>query len=177
MKRVLQTVALSAMLTLTLAPIAQAQVKDAWITAKTKIDLMTTDGVRTADLNVDTANGVVTLHGHVPTAMQRARAAEVAKSIKGVKSVNNLLQVVAPAQEQAVESSDASVKAAVERALKSNQSLAKSDIHVASVNKGVVLLAGNAADIFEQLHAVESAYTVRGVRRVAASEVKLKSME
>ena len=177
MRRVLQTVALSAMLTLTLAPLAQAEVKDAWITAKTKIDLMTTDGVRTADLNVDTVDGVVTLHGHVPTAMQRDRAAQVAKSVKGVKSVKNLLQVVTAAQEARVEASDASIKAAVEGALKSNRTLDKSDIHVASVNKGVVLLAGNASDIFEQLHAVESAYTVKGVHHVAASEVKLKSME
>ena len=134
MRRVLQTVALSAMLTLTLAPLAQAEVKDAWITAKTKIDLMTTDGVRTADLNVDTVDGVVTLHGHVPTAMQRDRAAQVAKSVKGVKSVKNLLQVVTAAQEARVEASDASIKAAVEGALKSNRTLDKSDIHVASVN-------------------------------------------
>ena len=177
MKRVLQTVVMSATLTLALAPLAHAQVKDAWITAKTKIDLMTTDGVRTADLNVDTVDGVVTLHGHVPTTMQRDRAADVAKSVKGVKSVNNLLQVVTAAQEDRVEANDASLKAAVERALKSNPSLEKSDIHVASVNKGVVLLAGNASDIFEQLHAVESAYTVKGVHHVAATEVKLKSTE
>ena len=177
MKRVLQTVVMSAMLTLTLAPLAHAQVKDAWITAKTKIDLMTTNGVRTADLNVDTVDGVVTLHGHVPTAMQRDRAADVAKSVKGVKSVTNLLQVVTPAQEEKVELSDATIKTAVARALKSNRSLEKSDIHVASVNKGVVLLAGNASDIFEQLHAVESAYTVKGVHHVATSEVKLKAME
>ena len=177
MKRVLQIGVMSAMLTMALAPIAHAQVKDAWITAKTKIDLMTTDGVRTADLNVDTVDGVVTLHGHVPTAMQRDRANDVAKSVKGVKSVNNLLQVVAPAQEEKVEASDAAIKTGVENALKSNRSLEKSDIHVASVNKGVVLLAGNASDIFEQLHAVESAYTVKGVHHVATTEVKLKSME
>ena len=177
MKRVLQTIVMSATLTLALAPLAQAQVKDAWITAKAKIDLMTTDGVRTSDLNVDTVDGVVTLHGHVPTAMQRERAADVAKSIKGVKSVNNLLQVLTVAQEKKIEADDASIKAAVGRALKSNHALEKSDIHVASVNKGVVLLAGNAFDIFEQLHAIESAYTVKGVHHVAASEVKLKSTE
>lgn len=177
MKRILQAVVLSSVMTLTLAPLAHAQVKDAWITAKTKIELMSTDGVRTSDLNVDTANGVVTLHGHVPTAAQRERAGEVSKGIKGVKQVNNLLQVVAPVDEKTIESNDASIKTGVEQALKSNQSLAKSDIHVASVNKGVVLLAGDASDIFEQLHAVEAAYTVRGVRRVTASEVKLKSTE
>ncbi|MFN7984588.1 MAG: BON domain-containing protein [Vicinamibacterales bacterium] len=176
MKRVLQTAIVLATLSLGVVPVAHAQVKDAWITAKAKIDLMTTDGLRTSDLNVDTENGVVTLHGHVPSAMQRDRAEQVTKSVKGVKSVKNLLQVVSASQEDSVESNDALIKSSVEQALKNSRDLAKSDIHVASVNKGVVLLAGNADDVFEQLHAVEAAYTVKGVHRVA-SEVKVKSMD
>lgn len=176
MKRMLQTAIVLATLTVGYVPPAHAQVKDAWITAKTKIDLMTTDGLKTGDLNVDTADGVVTLHGHVPTAAQRDRAETVAKSVKGVKSVKNLLQVVAPSKEDMVEANDATIKSSVEQALKNNRDLSKSNIHVASVNKGVVLLAGNANDVFEQLHAVESAYTVKGVQRVA-SEVKLKTMD
>jgi len=176
MKRVLQTLAVVATLSVGAVPVAHAQVKDAWITAKAKIDLMTTDGLRTGDLNVDTVDGVVTLHGHVPSTMQKERAESVAKSVKGVKSVKNLLQVVSASQEDAVESNDSMIKSSVEQALKNSRDLAKSGIHVASVNKGVVLLAGNADDVFEQLHAVEAAYTVKGVHRVA-SEVKLKSME
>jgi hyperosmotically inducible periplasmic protein len=176
MKRVLQTLAVAATLSVGFVPVAHAQVKDPWITAKAKIDLMTTDGLRTGDLNVDTVNGVVTLHGHVPSAMQKERAETVAKSVNGVKSVKNLLQVVSASQEDAVESNDSMIKSSVEQALKNSRDLAKSDIHVASVNKGVVLLAGNAEDVFEQLHAVEAAYTVKGVHRVA-SEVKVKSMD
>ena len=38
---------------------------DSWVTAKTKLALMTTEGIDTWDLNVDTVNGVVTLHGKV----------------------------------------------------------------------------------------------------------------
>lgn len=175
MKRLLQTTVVLATLTLGFVPVAHAQAKDAWITAKTKIDLMTTDGVRTSDLNVDTVDGVVTLHGHVPTAMQRDRAEQVTKSVNGVKSVKNLLQVVSNAQEDVVESNDSMIKSSVEQALKNNRELMKTDIHVASVNKGVVLLSGSADDVFQQLRAVESAYTVKGVHRVA-SEVKVKSM-
>ena len=47
---------------------------DAWITMTTKVSLMTTDGVSTKDLNVDTVNGVVTLHGKVATEAERAKA-------------------------------------------------------------------------------------------------------
>ena len=36
---------------------------DSWITMKTKLALMTTEGIDTWDLNVDTVSGGVTLHG------------------------------------------------------------------------------------------------------------------
>ena len=38
---------------------------DSWITMKTKLALMTTEGIDTWDLNVDTVSGAVTLHGKV----------------------------------------------------------------------------------------------------------------
>ena len=44
-------------------PVARSG-QDAWITtARRNRRLMTTDGLRTSDLNIDTENGVVTLHG------------------------------------------------------------------------------------------------------------------
>ena len=43
-----------------------ADAPDAWLTMKTKISLMTTEDLSTSDLNVDTVQGVVTLHGQVP---------------------------------------------------------------------------------------------------------------
>lgn len=174
MKRVLRVLVVASAVTFGVSTIAQAQVKDAWITAKTKVELMTTDGVRTSDLNVDTVDGVVTLHGHVPTAEQRDRAGEVAKGISGVKTVKNMLQVVPTADKDVVEASDASIKDSVDKAFKANRIVADSDIHVASVNRGVVLLAGNADNVNAQLQAIEAAYKVRGVKRVS-SEIKVKS--
>jgi osmotically-inducible protein OsmY len=47
-----------------------------------------------------------------------------------------------------------------------------SGISVASVNKGVVLLAGKAKSLESHLEAVQLAFTVKGVRRVA-SEVQV----
>lgn len=176
MKNVVRTLVVATAVSFGAATMAQAQVKDAWITAKTKIDLMTTEGIRTGDLNVDTVNGVVTLHGHVPTAQQRDRAAEIAKGIDGVKSVKNELQVVAEANKDVVEASDAQIKDGVEKAFKANRIVEDSDIRVASVNRGVVLLAGDADTINEQLQAVQTAHSVPGVKRVA-SEIKVKSMD
>lgn len=176
MKKVMRALVIATVVSFGTVAAAQAQVKDAWITAKTKVDLMTTEGIRTGDLNVDTVNGVVTLHGHVPTAQQRDRAAEIAKGIDGVKSVKNELQVVAAANKDVVEASDAQIKDGVEKAFKANRVVDDSDINIASVNRGVVLLAGDADNINEQLQAVQAAYGVPGVKRVA-TEIKVKSMD
>jgi hyperosmotically inducible periplasmic protein len=149
-----------------------AETPDAWITMKTKIALMTTDNVSAHDLNVDTVNGVVTLHGKVRTDAERARAEIVAAKIDGVKSVKNLLQIVPNAQREVVERADADVKDAVQAALRANARLKDSGISVASVNKGVVLLAGRAKTLESHLEAVQVANGVKGVRRVA-SEVEV----
>ena len=79
---------------------------DSWVTAKTKLALMTTEGVDTWDLNVDTVNGVVTLHGKVASDAAKQKAETVAQGIEGAKSVKNLLQVVPKPQREAVSDSD-----------------------------------------------------------------------
>src|SRR5262245_61708903 len=70
---------------------AMAAPPDAWITAKTKLALLTTEGVHATDVNVDTVNGQVTLHGKVQSAEEKDKAQTVAKRIDGVKGVRNLL--------------------------------------------------------------------------------------
>ena len=145
---------------------------DGWVTMKTKVSLMTTDGVSTKDLNVDTVNGIVTLHGTVPTEAERAKAERVARGIEGAKDVTNLLQVVPSAQRTVVERSDDSIKQGVEAAFKANRRVNASGVKVASVNKGVVLLSGKTNSLAAHLESVEVAHAVRGVRRVA-SEVEV----
>jgi len=65
---------------------------DAVLTGKVKNALMVSK-VDTGKLNVDSANGVVTLKGSVPTASQKAMAEKVAKQVAGVSSVKNSLTV------------------------------------------------------------------------------------
>src|SRR5262245_25763807 len=72
---------------------AAADTGDSWLTAKTKIALMTAEDVGGLAIDVDTYDSVVTLHGKVTTAQEKTRAAELAKSVTGVKEVRNLLQV------------------------------------------------------------------------------------
>lgn len=148
-----------------------ADANDAWITTKAKIALLTTDDLSATSVNVDTLDGKITLHGTVPTEAEKARAASVAKGIDGVTSVKNLLQVVPEKNENQVEAKDDQLEDRVEQALAADARLNGSEIEVASVNKGVVLLRGTADSMNDHLVALNVAGKVDGVRRVE-SEVK-----
>jgi osmotically-inducible protein OsmY len=86
--------------------------------------------------------------------------------VDGVKSVKNLLQVVPEGQKKAVAANDSDIKDRVQASLKNDKRF--DDIKVASVNNGLVLLAGKAHGLNEKLIAIENAYSVSGVRRVAS---------
>lgn len=67
---------------------------DASITTGVKTKLIKDSEIHAADINVDTFEGVVTLHGNVPSGSAKRRAVKLAKSVKGVKSVRSKLVVV-----------------------------------------------------------------------------------
>ena len=150
-----------------------ADTPDAWLTAKAKVALMTTEGIQTSHLNVDTVKGVVTLHGQVPAADQKSKAADVVRKLDGVKEVKNLLQVVPSAERKAVKRSDDEIKKDLDTAWKSHKALKDSGIKVQSVNDGVVLLSGKTKSHAAYVESVEIADAVRGVKRVS-SEVVLE---
>lgn len=154
-----------------LAAPAKAAMPDAWITTKTKLALLTTEGVSATAIKVDTVLGRVTLYGKVHSAEEKTKAETIAQKINGVQSVHNLLQIVAPQHEQAMQVSDDALKQRIEQALQADPSLKSSHISVQSVNQGVVLLGGTAKTLSAHLRAVEVAAGVPGVRRVA-SEVQ-----
>ena len=66
---------------------------DGWLWTKTRAVLATTDDLRDSTINVDVDNAAVTLSGTVATQAQKTKAAQVAKGVEGVKSVNNNLVV------------------------------------------------------------------------------------
>jgi hyperosmotically inducible protein len=66
---------------------------DSWITTKVKSDLAVEKDVSATQIHVDTYEGVVTLSGSVDTQAESRKAEQVAREIKGVKSVVNNLQV------------------------------------------------------------------------------------
>jgi osmotically-inducible protein OsmY len=159
---------LAAVVSCAVAAPAFAGQPDAWITTKSKLALLTTEGVSATAVSVDTTNDQVTLHGKVGSAEEKAKAGSVVKAIDGVKSVRNLLEVVAPKHEKAVQRSDDEIKTQVTNALRAQPSLKNSGVTVQSVNNGVVLLGGTTKTLTDHLSAVEVASAVPGVRHVAS---------
>jgi len=144
---------------------AFADSTDTWITTKAMIALLTADEVSVTAVNVDTVEGKVTLHGKVKSEGERERAAAAVRKVDGVKMVQNLLQVVPDAFKDATNVADSWIKDGVEASLKGAPTL--KDVKVASVNNGVVLLSGKTDGLGQKLSAIEAAYKVPGVRRVA----------
>ena len=70
-----------------------AGANDGWLWTKTRALLATTDDLRDSTINVDVDNAVVSLTGTVANAAQKTKAAQVAKSVEGVKRVDNELKV------------------------------------------------------------------------------------
>jgi hyperosmotically inducible periplasmic protein len=66
---------------------------DGWITTKISSDFVNEDLLHDSNINVDTNNHVVTLHGTVLSEAGRARAIAIAKSTSGVKTVVDKLTV------------------------------------------------------------------------------------
>ncbi len=67
---------------------ADERISDSWITAKVKSSLLVSKNVDGLDLTVETMDGVVTLGGGASSTAERDLAVEIAKDVKGVKSVS-----------------------------------------------------------------------------------------
>ena len=70
-----------------------AMVDDSAITAKVKAAIVAEPELGALDIQVDTANGVVTLTGTIDTPQKLDRATQVAQGVDGVKTVDNKLSL------------------------------------------------------------------------------------
>ena len=68
-------------------------VNDGWIKSKIYAQFLTEDVLNDSNIDVDTANGMVTLSGTARTQAGVARAEAIAKATDGVKSVKNNIKV------------------------------------------------------------------------------------
>ena len=73
---------LALVVSLALAAPVWAATPDAWITTKTKLALLTTEGVSRTAIHVDSIFGKVILHGKVRSAEEKANAQAIAQKIE-----------------------------------------------------------------------------------------------
>jgi len=68
-------------------------VSDGWLWVKARYELAAADDLRDSTIDVDVDHDAVTLTGTVPTAAQKAKAAQIVKAVEGVKAVKNEITV------------------------------------------------------------------------------------
>lgn len=68
-------------------------VDDAMITTKVKAAMVNEPSLKSAEINVETYKGIVQLSGFVSTPASANKAVEVARTVKGVRSVKNDMRV------------------------------------------------------------------------------------
>ena len=99
-KRVIQMLLSAVLLSVVLGCAGNAQkestgeyVDDSWITSKVKAAFVKDKSLKASEINVETFKGTVQLSGFVGDPGDVSHAADVARGIKGVTSVNNDIRV------------------------------------------------------------------------------------
>ena len=138
------------------------QIKDVDITLALERQLQKDEGVPAHLIDVYTRDGIVTLGGSVENLLARERAAEIAATIKGVRSVINLIDVLA------IIRTDAQVRTDVEHALLDDPAAEVFDVGVSAKN-GRITLTGMVDSWQEEQLCVRVAKSVIGVKAVKSN--------
>jgi osmotically-inducible protein OsmY len=141
-------------------PTAPGTATDLYTTSMVKMALLTNRDTPAMEINVDTRAGVVTLFGMVPSAASKAAAENEARKVSGVVSVKNQLQVVASANQPAVEAKDDVIQADVKKNLEQNTDLGKV---TPEVKNCVARLTGTVPSGVERVEAMQIARATKGV--------------
>jgi osmotically-inducible protein OsmY len=142
-------------------PLGAAEtITDQSVTDAVEDELLFDQAVPANKINLTTAEGVVTLRGAVNNALAKQRAARLAETVKGVRSVVNRITVEPPAGLD-----DATLKRDVVEALAYDPATESYELDV-SVTDGVVTLSGTTQSWQEKSLAEQTAMSVRGVTDV-----------
>ena len=151
---------------------SDSEVSDTRITSKTKLAVIGDERTSGFETEIETKNGVVTLKGKVDTEETKAALAEVARKVRGVKNVDNLLQVTAEAGREATNVSDDKITDAIQKAVDSNESL-KGITLMALSDKGIVTLNGTVETQENLIAFAQAIRKIAGVKAVVTDEVTI----
>lgn len=161
-----------------------SEVSDTWLQAKLVTIYTLNRNLSVFDIDTDVKDQVVALTGTVESDIQKDLAGEIAKSIEGVKGVENRLAVKLDSQKQAARQKigetekslgetidDLTTTASVKTALLTNANVDGLKIAV-STDRGTVMLKGEVSSDAEKELAEKLAGNVSGVRDVT-NEIKI----
>jgi hyperosmotically inducible protein len=146
----------------------QGETKDAWIDGKAETTLLLNTNLNSFDINTDVKNGLVTLSGKVESGVDKALAAELVKSLDGVKDVDNKLTVMNETEssnDMVKALTDSKVATVVKTRLLFSSEVSGTDIDV-EVKAGVVTLAGTVTSDAERQLALTIAENTDDVEKV-----------
>ena len=173
-----------------------AAITDTAITAKVKSKFIGVDRLKHADISVTTNNGIVTLTGSAPGSNAKSTAETIARSVDGVKRVDDDLKTPSAASDVSSDTRSVAsdVSSDTHKVVKTTKRVAsdswittkvKSEIAADSLSKGfkvsvttkhgVVVLSGTLTSRHAIDHVKEIAEKVHGVRRVDTSALKIGS--
>jgi len=163
---------------------------DAAITAKVKAALLADARTEGFDINVDTQNGHVMLHGGADNGDAKQAASEIARAVKGVSNVDNQLVIAAKGTEARDRANrettsgevretaddagdvidDAWITSKVKAQLLADGTVKGTDINVNTLDN-VVTLIGNVPSAAVKAEAIRIAQATRGVKGVNADKL------
>ncbi len=158
---------------------------DAKITTRVRGKLLNDEQMAGSSINVTTRSGVVLLQGTVPSAEMAEEASEIARSVDGVKAVDNRLSTPVSIKRLAVREStspstgsssdeDGRINLSVRDNVLTDRELGNTRIGIDTVN-GVVRLFGQVQTSDQRDEAIRVARKVKGVRGVDASSLIVSS--
>jgi osmotically-inducible protein OsmY len=138
---------------------ADNDLEDKDIKSAIEVEMLVDDSVSSHLINVNTEEGIVTLSGSVDSILAKDRAVEIARSIKGVRSVVDQIDVLPVTQ------TDSQIEGNVSDALLNDPAADSYEIK-AQVANGVVTLTGRVDSYAEKQLSEEVAKGVKGVRDI-----------
>lgn len=146
------------------AATASDRLADGWLATKIQAQYFADEDVKARFINVSADEGVVTLKGRVDTEAAREEAVSIAKNTDGVRKVQDMLLVGAPANSEEAREA-AWITTQIQARYFADSVIDRGDIDV-TTNNGVVTLSGRVNSAAEKSDAVAVARSIDGVTQV-----------
>jgi hyperosmotically inducible protein len=155
-------IVLGAFLALASANCERRGVADSVITAMVKSKLAVDNETSSANINVDTMNGVVTLTGVVTTQANKEQAERIARSVEGVTRVINNITVETNGNHAGMSASDLAILSKIKTRYVAEGVIGPE----VEVKDGMVTLTGNVENTQIRIRAENIARATSGVKQV-----------